>query len=306
MTASNTKRIVAIGECMVEFTRNPDDSFRLAFAGDTANTAVYLKRAGGASLDVHYLTATGDDFLSERLLGFFASEGLVADMQRVAGASPALYLVSTDASGERSFTYYRDSSPVKQLFATGVDDALAALVTGADLVYFSAITLQMLTPEARERLFDLARTARANGAIVAFDSNYRPRGWASAADARAAVAAAAAVSTLALPSLGDEQLLADNDSLTADDVIAFYRAAGVAEIVVKDGAGPVVVWSDGAAETFTSTPDPNPRDTTGAGDSFNGGYLAARASGASIAEAVAAAQALAAEVIRHPGAIIAR
>lgn len=306
MSTRTTKRIVAIGECMVEFTRNPDDSFRLAFAGDTANTAVYLKRAGGASMEVHYLTATGDDFLSERLLQFFASEGLVADVQRVAGASPALYLVSTDASGERSFTYYRDSSPVKQLFAAGVSDDLGQLVTGADLVYFSAITLQMLTAEARERLFDLARTARERGSIVAFDSNYRPRGWASAADARAAVAAAAAVSTLALPSLGDEQLLARDDLLTADDVIAFYRAEGVTEIVVKDGAGPVVVWSDGAAETFTSTPDPNPRDTTGAGDSFNGGYLAARAGGASIAEAVAAAQAVAAEVIRHPGAIIAR
>ena len=83
-------------------------------------------------------------------------------------------------------------------------------------------------------------------------------------------------STLALPTFSDDQALF-GDATPADCAkrIAGY---GVKEIVVKDGGNPCVVSLD--TKLFSVAPEPvqDIVDTTGAGDSFNAGYLAARMS----------------------------
>ena len=295
-------RVVAVGECMVELTRRDERTMGLGYAGDTANTAIYLKRLAGEAADVHFVTAVGDDQLSADLQTHLAGEGIVVDPQVVAGASPALYVVNTDETGERTFTYYRESSPVRKLFADEVASTQVAAFASADLIYFSAITLQLLTPEGRQRLFSLVEAARSRGARVAFDSNYRIRGWPSREAAADAVDAAARVTDVALPSLADEQLL--HPGSTVDEVIARYRGAGTGEVVVKDSANPTHVWADGGLQRFDCVLNPAPVDTTGAGDSFNAAYLYGRASGLPVADAVQGAQELARHVISHAGAIV--
>ncbi|KRC59262.1 hypothetical protein ASE14_15995 [Agromyces sp. Root81] len=296
-------RAVAIGECMVELTRQDAGSVRLGFAGDTFNTAVYLKRLGGSGVEVRFVTATGDDELSGDQLASMRSEGLEVDAHVVPGASPALYLVSTDANGERTFTYYRDASPVRQLFDGPADERLTATIAEADLVYFSGVTLQMITDRARRALFEVLRAARERGGRIAFDSNYRARGWSSADTARAAMHEAMQVTDVALPSLTDERALHGG---SAADVIDRYRSAGATEVVVKDGAGPVLAWADGRQLTVPGAPIARPVDTTGAGDSFNAGYLHARSHGSSVSDAVREGQRVAGVVITRRGAIVDR
>ena len=111
-------RVACIGECMVELTlpRERGGAGRVGFAGDTLNTAVYLKRSA-PEIEVAYVTALGTDALSERMLGFFADEGLDTGWS---SAAPTACRASTpsavDAAGERSFTYWRDSSAARTLF----------------------------------------------------------------------------------------------------------------------------------------------------------------------------------------------
>src|ERR671914_2394802 len=109
-------RVACIGECMVELTLPRRGAARVGFAGDTANTAVYLKRSA-PELAVAYVTALGLDPLSERMLAFFADEGLETGLvERRRERVPGLYAISVDAGGERSFTYWRDSSAARELF----------------------------------------------------------------------------------------------------------------------------------------------------------------------------------------------
>src|SRR5947209_19555873 len=111
--SENTRRVVAIGEVMVELTRGTDGRYSLGYGGDTFNTAVYLARAG---IPVAYATALGDDPYSDGALAFASAEGVAGDLViRVPGRMPGLYLIETDSAGERRFTYWLDTSPARVL-----------------------------------------------------------------------------------------------------------------------------------------------------------------------------------------------
>jgi len=84
------------------------------------------------------------------------------------------------------------------------------------------------------------------------------------------------------------------------------QAFGIGEIVVKNGPHSALVASDSARE-FVPVPETvEPLDTTAAGDSFNAGYLAARLAGDPPTTAASAGHKLAAQKIRHHGAIMPR
>ena len=297
-------RVACIGECMVELTlpRDDDGATRVGFAGDTANTAIYLKRSA-SEVEVAYVTALGSDPLSERMLGFFSAEGIETGLvERRVDRVPGLYAISVDPAGERSFTYWRETSAARTLFLPPCEVAPARLA-GFDLVYFSAITLAILPPAAREALASFLAGYREQGGRVAFDSNYRPRLWPDAATAKAEVARFWALADIGLPSLDDELALYGEPDEAA--VLARLAAAGVRRGALKRGAeGPRPLGAAGELPAFP--PAARVVDTTAAGDSFNGAYLAALVRGLPEADCLAAGHALASEVIGHPGAIVPR
>jgi len=293
-------RVACVGECMVELSLPEGAPPRVGFAGDTLNTAVYLKRSA-PGFEVAYVTALGTDTLSERMIGFFRGEGLVTDLiERRPDRVPGLYAISTDAKGERSFTYWRDQAAARTLFAPPTRVAPEALA-GFDLVYLSGITLAILPPPARDLLAGGLAAVRARGGRVAFDGNYRPRLWPDPEAARAAMGRFWALADIGLPSVDDEmELWGDADAAAVRDRLV---AAGVGQGTVKRGAeGPLPIGWDGRLPDFP--PAARVVDTTAAGDSFNGGYLAALLSGADPAASLRAGHDLAAKVIGHPGAII--
>ncbi|WP_431879744.1 sugar kinase [Amycolatopsis sacchari] len=295
-----TTRVLAVGECMIELTHTGSRTLSLGYAGDTFNTAVYLARlTRPEDVEVDYLTRLGDDEYSAGILAAMRAEGIgTALIDQVPGAHPGLYLVRTDERGERSFTYYRSESPARRLF----DGEHTPDVTGYDVLYLSAITLQLLTPAARERLWDTLSAARARGTHVVFDSNYRPAGWPSEDVARDAVRRTWELTTIAAPTFSDEHALFGDTSPEA--ALARLRDVGVPDVVVKDGGNGCVVWDGTAARLVPALPVESTMDTTAAGDAFNAGYLAARLSGQDPVEAAGAGHAVAAKVIAHPGAII--
>jgi 2-dehydro-3-deoxygluconokinase len=297
------KNVVCIGEVMIELSRGADGRYGLSYGGDTFNTAVYLARAGIA---VGYATALGDDPYSQGVCSLAAAEGVDnAAMLQVAARMPGLYLIETDPQGERRFYYWRESSPARELFELPKWETVAESLLAARMIYFSGVTLSLYSNLGLGRFLAVVELARKNGVKVAFDGNFRPRGWkGDLARTRAVFVEALKRIDIALPTFDDEALLWGDSSPEA--TVERLQAFGIDEIVVKNGPNSALV---ALASTREMVPVPEvvvPIDTTAAGDSFNAGYLAARLGGEVPINAAVSAHRLAGEVIRHRGAIMPR
>ena len=289
----------AIGECMIELSGGRDDLWRMGFAGDTFNTAWYMRQLLGEEHRVAYVTALGEDPFSDRIAGFAAEHGIAADrIRRIADRRPGLYAITLD-KGERRFTYWRDRSAARLL----ADDPewLAAALAGCRILHVSGITLAILAPEARRTLLAALADARKSGGRVSFDTNFRPALWSDFGEARAAMTAAYAAADVVLPTFEDERALFGDAS--PDATVRRIGAGGATEIVVKNGAEPCLVATERGSEPVAPPAAVEPVDTTGAGDSFNAGYLAARFLGHAPDSAAAVGHKVAAQVIQVHGAL---
>ncbi|MTJ81451.1 MAG: sugar kinase [Telmatospirillum sp.] len=299
------RRIVSIGECMIEMADRGDGTMTMAYAGDTLNTAVYLARLNGPALAVDYVTALGDDPYSDGMVAFWRQEGIGTDwVARLPGQLPGLYLIRTDDEGERSFYYYRSAAPARSLFDLPSTVDLLDHLAGADMVHFSGITLAILSYPARDRLAEALQKLRRGGTRIVFDGNYRPALWPSADVARRVVTRFLSFVDMALPSADDEQALFGDQSCEA--VADRLGDLGVGEILVKNGSKGCFISSGQMRRHVPVARLVRPVDTTGAGDSFNAGYLSGRIAGLEPAEAADLGGRLAATVIAHRGAIIPR
>ena len=301
---TSRRRIALFGECMIELRGQVFGAMQQGFGGDTLNTATYLVRlCRDQDIRVSYATALGIDVFSDHMIAAWQAEGIDTSLVRLlSNHLPGLYAIQVDPSGERHFFYWRDTSTARDYFdapSTPLEEAIDDL----SALYLSGISLAILPAEGRERLLATMARVRARGGMVAFDNNFRPRLWPNVVDARAIYDRAYALSDLVLITLDDEMALRGETS--PDRVLASVLALDASEVVVKRGVQPTLVRSAGTPAVAVPVEDvPRVVDTTAAGDSFAGAYLAMRLSGIPPATAARAANRMAGVVIQHPGAII--
>lgn len=288
--------IILVGEGMLELSARAGGQWQLGYGGDTLNTAIHMARLG---CRVAYASALGSDAFSGDLRAQWEAEGLDCSLLLTDPArSTGLYAISLDAAGERTFSYWRSDSAARQMFTLSGSEGLAERLATADVLSFSLISLAILPVDGRHRLLEAARAVKARGGTVLFDGNYRPRLWQTAGEAVHLRDLAIGCATIGLPTLDDEVLLGMPAEASA--IGSHWQARGCAETVVKLGADGCLL-PDG-----TLVPPPEvlqPVDTSGAGDAFNAGYLAARLAGASPHEAALRGHQLAGWCVMRPGAI---
>ncbi|WP_430474415.1 sugar kinase [Thalassospira lucentensis] len=295
------RSILLIGECMIELSPLQGGEFKSGFAGDTFNTAWYLRRKMRDAWNVGYFTAVGDDHWSAEMLRFFAGAGVdTRDVVTVAGRSPGLYIVRLE-KGERSFSYWRSNSAARAM----MDDKeqFERSLEGKGVIFFSGITLAILSPENRDRFIAALAQARLKGSLIAFDPNVRPHLWESSDVMRSTISKAGEVADIVLPSFEDEHTHFGDKS--SEETIRRYATEPGKVIVVKNGGHEVVTQSSqGDLSFWAPAKVENPVDTTAAGDAFNAGFLASYLEDENIPDAVACGGALAAKVISKLGALV--
>lgn len=300
-------KIAAIGEVMVELSPFPtaDNNGReimaLSFAGDTFNTSVYMSRLG---LITEYVTQLGDDPYSQQIMQRMQDENIGTNLIKLLpGRSPGLYIIRNKPDGEREFFYWRKEAPARELFNTHESaDALCKALSSFDCVYLSGITLAIIGEASRQILYKILQQLRAAGVRIAFDSNYRPRLWRDKNEAQQAMLSIMQFTDIALLTLDDEQLLWGDDSIAGCK--ERYSQFQLAELVLKRGAEDAIIITPEAEIRIPVPPVAGVVDTTGAGDTFNAGYLAGRLMNKSLEDSAKQGIRCAGIIIRYRGAII--
>lgn len=296
--------VACIGECMVELRQAQGGQstggglYSRGFGGDTLNTAVYLARL---EVKVDYLTALGDDGLSDEMIAAWTAEGVgTRRVLRLPGKLPGVYLIQLDAKGERQFFHWRDTSAARMLMDVPETEEILNSLTSYDIVYFSAITLSIYSEAGRNRLLAAVKRARLLGTRFVFDTNFRARAWPDRDVARQAFASAFEVADIVLTSTEDLAALYPGES--HDALMARIPSP---ELVFRLIEPVSLLRFPGGTSEVRAEPMTKPVvDTTAAGDSFAAAYIAARLAGADPVEAARAGHRLASVVVCYPGAII--
>ena len=286
---------------MLELNATDTLNFKRSFAGDTYNTAVYAKR-WHSRLAVYYISAIGTDNLSNEMLAQWKGEDLNTQyVARTPDAQLGIYAITKDDQGQRSVSYWRKESAASQLMDLLKAQNILEKLPKFDYVYFTGISLGILSDTGKQELLDLISKMREQGSKIVFDPNYRAKLWKTEADAINWLSKAYQLTDIALPGMTDHKVLFKHQ--THDEVAEFLKSMGCKEIIVKNAQDGIYAFTESDNFCFTVDKHSPCIDTTAAGDSFAGTYIAARIAGDDVLSAVEAGADVASSVVKHVGAI---
>ncbi|MFN4311980.1 MAG: sugar kinase [Ferrovibrio sp.] len=287
--------ILCLGEAMVEFnqTGGPDsDQYLRGFGGDTSNCAIAAARQGAQAA---YCTLLGKDPFGDLLLDLWRREGVdTSTVGRREDAATAIYFVTHGDRGH-TFTYYRKDSAASRMAPA---DLPGQALEATHILHVSGITLAV-SASLRDTAMTAITRMRKAGRLVSFDTNLRLKLWSLDA-ARQAIHAALRLSDIALPSLEDATALSGLNEPAA--ILDYYRAMGIPLVVLKCGAEGVLIANGDGRWRLPGHRVPTV-DATGAGDCFDGAFLAEMVRGANPLEAACYANAAAALTTIGYGAV---
>lgn len=261
--------ILGFGEPMFEFSRLPGQTlWQEGIGGDVSNALVAAQRCGAHCA---MFTALGRDVFGQAIMALWEREGI--DTSRVIwrdNAPTGIYFITHEESGhgksEHEFTYRRAGSAASLVVSA---DVRGARIDEARVLHVSGIS-QAISPSACDSVMVAMARARSAGRLVSYDPNLRLKLW-SLSEAQAALNQSLALCDIALPGLDDMRLLS-----------GLHEPQAIAEYCLRRGAR-VVALTLGGEGALVATPEGTKIlpafkvtavDATGAGDTFDGAFLA--------------------------------
>ncbi|EPA7335163.1 sugar kinase [Escherichia coli O13,129, 135:H26] len=304
----DVKKIAFIGECMIELNGVPFGEMLQSYGGDALNSAVYLARAAGPTLDVYFVSAMGADPVSKGMICRWQAEGVNTDCVLIdPHHQPGLYLIQLDEHGERTFLYWRNDSAARYLLRHLYYPQLCERLSQMDAIYLSGISLAIFPDDDRDSLLLNLHRLSAQGKTILFDSNYRHTLWENEAKAKDCYKKICSITDVALVTYDDEAHLWGDKSI--EETFSRLSACGVKQVIVKAGSEGCYYQNFDDCEKksykqITAESVEHVVDTTSAGDAFNAGFIAGFLNGLDIESSARMGHQIAGVVIQHKGAII--
>lgn len=261
--------IVALGESLIDFTPSGKNELGVKlFARNPGGApANVLAMAAKLGKNAAFIGKVGDDDFGLFLRDTMLRAGIdVSGLRMASDMKTTLAFVQLSASGDRSFSFYRKPGADVCLRSDEVDDAL---LRECRVFHFGSVSL---TDEpCRTATFDAARRAKAYGAVISFDPNYRPPLWDSKKWARREMLEALPLADIIKVSDNELEMLTGHTDLEdGAKVLAEHGAALVMVTLGPKGAYFRTEKASGLVPAY----EVKTVDTTGAGDAFVGALLA--------------------------------
>lgn len=260
--------IVAIGEVLIDLTQTGTDGagvpqYAANPGGAPANLAVAAARLGASTA---LISKVGKDAFGRYLRSVLEENrvdvsALAVDEEQ----HTTMAVVSVDENGERDFTFYRDPGADSMLLK---DEIPLGLLKEARFLHFGSVSLTR--EPARTTTLCAAETARALGAVVTYDPNYRANLWPD--EATAVRRMRKPLDMVDILKISDEELPLMADTRDPEAGTAALAEHGIRLILVTLGPNGVFYRFGDKTGTVPGVPC-TVGDTNGAGDTFFGAFL---------------------------------
>lgn len=260
--------IVALGELLIDLT---------PCGVNEQGAALFARNAGGAPANVLAMNAklggssaligkVGDDafgaFLRKTLENVgIDTTGLVKDTY----LPTTLAVVQLDASGERSFTFYR--KPAADVCLTSAEIRWD-LIDRCGIFHFGA--LSMTDEPCRTATLEAVAYAKKAGKLVSFDPNYRAALWTDANAARKWISVGIEAANILKVSEEEMSLITDKTDPERGSLRLLERGPHAVFVTMGEKGA---YYRNRACHGAASAYAVNAVDTTGAGDAFMGAIL---------------------------------
>lgn len=260
--------VVAIGELLVDFipsgvneagiqlfARNP--------GGAPANVLAMNTKLGGRTA---FIGKVGEDDFGLFLKKTLQDAGIdVSCLRLTKEANTTLAFIQLNEKGDRSFTFYRKPG-ADTLLQT--DDVDKEMLQNCKIFHFGSVS--MTDEPCRSATLNAVKKAKAAGAIISYDPNYRPLLWNDEDDAKEQMLEALKLSDIVKVSEEEMNLLtAETDLVTSAGKLARFGSALILITLGPRGA----FWFTEHTSGIIPAYDVKTVDTTGAGDAFLGAFL---------------------------------
>ena len=264
--------VIALGEVLIDFTpAGKSERGRLLYecnpGGAPANMLSCLSQFGH---DCRMIGCVGADAFGEEIIAAIAGAGVDCRyMMRSRTAPTTLAVVSLNADGDRSFSFYRDNGADVSI---APEDITEEMLEGVSLVHVGSLSL---THEpVRSATMKLLGLAKRKGVFVSYDPNYRPLLWKNPDEAREGMKSLLPLADIVKASDEEAVFLTGLEDLDAAAKRLLEENANIRILFLTRGAqGSSYYLPGGESGTVSGLSGAQIVDTTGAGDYFFGGAV---------------------------------
>jgi len=257
--------LVTIGEILIDLTQTGYNQQNIPMyaanpGGAPANVAVAASRLGA---DTAFVGIVGSDGFGSYLAQVLEENRVNTQGLRTAPGATTLAVVSVNGQGERSFQFMRGADA--QLTAEQVDESLLAQ---AQILHFGSVSLT--ADPARSATLHAVERAKAQGAVISYDPNYRAALWNSQEEAVAWMRRPLTSADILKISDEEMELLSGyNDPQTCSQAM---EEKGISLVLITLGSQGVFYRFRGQTGVVPGVAT-QVADTNGAGDTFFGAVL---------------------------------